>query len=166
MVAIMGSSGSGKSTFSISFLKNTSEFIRCNRDDIRRVLIGDLIDYYKRRDLNGFEKLVSTIMYFIIDTAISKGKSLIIDNTNLKIKDLNNLLKQFDNSDYNINFKLFDCDLLEAKNRVANRDNYPLSFNENHVTICKHVDYIDKQYQQYNDIKEYILKTYPDKIII
>lgn len=172
VIFCIGISGCGKSTWASNFLKNTSEFIRCNRDDIRRTLIGNLVNYYKRRDLNGFEKIVSTIMYYIIKIAINKKKSLIIDNTNLKIKDLNNLLKQFDNSNYEINFKLFDCKLNVAKNRVVRRDYYDIY--EDQITLdCEsidlsqapEVDYIDKQYQQYINIKEYILKTYPNNII-
>ncbi len=83
-----------------------------------------------------------------------KNKSIVIDNTNLKINIITEILNYFYNNSYTIQFKLFDCDLLEAKSRVIERDNYSLSFDENHVNICPAVDYIDKQALQYQSIKK------------
>jgi predicted kinase len=151
-------SGSGKTTYSTEFIKNSTDYIRCNRDDIRRTLMGDLVHYYGRRDLGNFEKMVTNIEYFIWETAIRNKKSVIIDNTNLKLHTINSIIKYFYSSNYTIQFKLFDCELIESKARVYQRDY--LSTNN-----PSKVDYIDKQYKQYQSIKKWVLETYPNNII-
>ena len=165
VIITIGISGSGKSTWSTQFIKDNANYVRCNRDDIRRVLVGDLVSYYTRKDVNRLEDIVTGFQYEAIrDIIDSYNYNIIIDNTNLRKKYIQDVINEFE--DYcTIQFKLFDCDLLEAKNRVAKRDNYPLSFDENHVYICPAVDYIDKQYQQYQSIKKWILEKYPNNII-
>jgi len=112
VIICVGISGSGKSTWSTQLIRSSTDYIRCNRDDIRRTLIGDLVDYYGRRDLGGFEKMVTNIEYFIWETAIRLKKSVIIDNTNLKISTINKILNYFYSSGYTVQFKLFDCALI------------------------------------------------------
>lgn len=165
VIICVGISGSGKSTWSTQLLKHSTDYIRCNRDDIRRTLIGDLIDYYGRRDLNGFEKIVSNIEYFIWETAIKKNKSVIIDNTNLKISTVNKILNYFYSNGYTAQFKLFDYPLKDAKDNIIVRDGYLVSLDENHKNICSKVNYIDRQYKQYQSIKKWILETHSDNII-
>ena len=158
IIICIGISGSGKSTWSTQLLKRSTDYIRCNRDDIRRVLIGNLVDYYGRRDLGGFEKMVTNIEYFIWETAIRNSKSVIIDNTNLKLHTINSIIKYFTSSGYTMQFKLFDYPLQDAKKRVYDRDYWNLR-------DLTSVDYIDKQYKQYQSSKKWILETYPDNII-
>ena len=173
VIILVGISGSGKSTWTTELLKNSTEYIRCNRDDIRRTLMGDLVGYYGRRDLGGFEKLVTTIEQFIWKCAIIRSKAIIIDNTNLKIRTINNILKYFDVDYYDVKFKLFDCRLDIAKNRVIRRDFYnkyedQITLDTDDIDLSKspEVDYIDKQYEQYQSIKKWLLEVYPDKIIL
>lgn len=170
VIICVGISGSGKSSWTTQFLKENTNYVRCNRDDIRRVLIGDLVDYYGRRDLGGFEKLVTSIEYFIWESAIKRNKCIVIDNTNLKISVIKNILKQFDTANYTVQFKLFDCDLIRAKNRVWERDylKTPEDFlgqDYNDNLDEPQIRYINKQYQQYQSIKKWILEIYPDNII-
>lgn len=72
VIICVGTSGSGKSTWSIQLLKYNTNYIRSNRDNIRRTLIGDLVNYYNRKDLNNLEKIVTNIEYLIWETAIKK----------------------------------------------------------------------------------------------
>lgn len=164
IIICVGISGSGKSSWSTQFIKDNNNYLRINRDDIRRVLVGDLVSYYTREDVNSLEGIVSSIQNQFIDRIKYKDYNLVIDNTHLR-REYIQFIIDYIGPAHTVQFKLFDCDLLEAKNRVATRDNYPLSFDENHVTTCKYVDYIDKQYQQYQSIKKWILETYPDNII-
>lgn len=159
LIITIGISGSGKSTWAINLLKNSSNYIRCNRDDIRRTLIGDLSNYYGRRDLKGFEKTVTSIEHFILKTAIERNKSIIVDNTNLKINTKNNIVKHFDTNRYNIYFKLFDCDLETAQNRVLLRD-----YNGKNIKGDT-VAYIEKQYQHYQSVREWVLNNCKENII-
>lgn len=162
LLILVGISGSGKSTYAKQSCKKDNSFLRINRDDIRKTLVGDLDNYYQRPDLNSIEREISQIETYMFLKIMNLNKSVIIDNTNLTNKYINRWLELAKDFNLEIKFKFFDCNLLEAKNRVAIRDNYPLSLDENHITTCKYVDYIDKQFEQYNQIK----KEYESKNII
>lgn len=171
IIICVGISGSGKSTWSTNLIKNDDTFLRINRDDIRKVLVGNLDEYYARKDFNILEKIINDLEIDIASKIVTQYKNIIIDNTHLRREyidkwvDLFSDNNFFNHRNYTIKFKFFDCDLLEAKNRVVKRDNYSLSFDKNHVYICPQTDYIDKQYQQYQSIKKWILETYPGIII-
>lgn len=161
IIICVGISGSGKSTFTIQFIKDNPNYLRINRDDIRRTLVGDLDGYYQRRDLHILEGVVSTTQEDLIYSYASKGYNIIIDNTNLKQSYINDILKhQIISRDYNVKFKLFDLDLEEAKDRVACRD-FPIDIDLNDLALS----YIDKQYQDYQNIKTWLLTNYKDKVI-
>lgn len=160
IIICVGASGSGKSTWSTQFIKDNANYVRINRDDIRRVLVGDLVSYYTREDVNSLEGIVTDISFELLDLCTFKNKNIIIDNTNLTQAYIKVWLGQFKKHSriIDVKFKLFDCDLRQAKIRVWERD-YPAEPTDNKV------DYIDKQYQQYQSIKKWILETYPDNII-
>jgi hypothetical protein len=110
--------------------------------------------------------MVTNIEYFIWEIAIRNKKSVIIDNTNLKLHTINSIMKYFSSSGYTVQFKLFDCnDINIAKQRVIDRDNYPMTLDKEHRYTCKYVDYIDKQYKQYQSIKKWILEKHPNNFI-
>jgi len=159
-IILVGVSGSGKSSWSTQFIKDNANYIRCNRDDIRRVLVGDLVSYYTREDVNKLEGIVTNVQFNLADECIYKNKNLIIDNTNLRQAYIKMWLGQFKKYSKvtNVYFKLFDCDIVQAKARVWIRD-YPSA------NTAVNVDYIDKQYQQYQSIKKWILETHPNNII-
>ena len=71
----------------------------------------------------------------------------------------------------NYNFKLFDCELNEAKSRISSRD-YGYDFHNrffDDITtdtfLAKKTDYINKQFADYQTIKEHLLKNNPNQII-
>ena len=160
VIITVGISGSGKSTWSTQFIKDNANYVRINRDDIRRVLVGDLVFYYTREDVNILEGIVTNISFELLDLCVYKNKNIIIDNTNLTQAYIKLWLGQFKQHSKitDIQFKLFDCELIEAQARVYQRDY--LSTND-----PNRVDYIDKQYQQYQSIKKWILENYKDNII-
>lgn len=164
ILILIGISGSGKSTWTTNFLKENHNYLRINRDDIRKTLVGNLDGYYQRNDLGNLEGIVSTIEYDLKQDLVCYEKSIIIDNTNLKQKYINNYIKILP-VDYTFKFKLFDCDLLLAKERVYEREGFGLALDENHITICPETDYINKQYEDYLKIKEWINQTYPNHIL-
>lgn len=167
VIICVGISGSGKSTWAKEFVKNNPNYLRVNRDDIRTTLVGNLDGYYSRKDLNKVEHMVTGIQEDYCSTILGWRYNVILDNTNLKREYIKFLLHEQSSIGYcPVEFKLFDCDLLEAKQRVATRENYPITLDEEHKNVCKHVDYIDKQYEQYQSIKKWLLEVYPDKIIL
>ena len=153
VIILIGCSGSGKSTFTKSFLKENPDYVRINRDDLRGSMF-DMTDYYKSPLLNQREQLVTKITNTIISKVTLNEGKLIIDNTNTNLKNLQSLLNSLFNLGYkkeDIEFKLFSCDVEVAKSRVKLREGY---------TSDEQVAYIDKQYQDYLKTVEYLEENY------
>ena len=164
IIICIGISGSGKSTWTTNFIKENSNYLRVNRDDIRKTLVGNLDGYYQRADLNMIERNVTRIEEFITKDFSIDYRNIIIDNTNLKESYINRWIKFSEYYKYNLKFKLFHISLEEAKQRVYIRDiqQYEDSYmNINH----KNLEYIEKQYQDYQNIKKFIEQNYKERII-
>ena len=155
LIICVGIPGSGKSTWTRDFLQHNSQYLRINRDDIRRTLNKDLVEYYSRKDVFVIEKIVSDIEQSIASSIFNYKKSIIIDNTNLKLKTIQQWIDIAYDFGYKVSFKLFDCDLELAKSRVINRDEY---------NALNKVAYIEKQYKQYIEVKKYILEHHKEEI--
>lgn len=169
IIICVGISGSGKSTWSEHFMLLNPSFLRINRDDIRRVLVKNLIGYYNTKRINYVEPIINKIETDIFLRLFDKKSNIIIDNTNLNIdyiKKWINLSKQYN---YNIKFKLFDSKIKDAKCRVLNRDykeivedlDSPMSIRP----TLENLEHIDKQYSQYKEVSKWILENFKDKII-
>ncbi len=169
LIINVGISGSGKSTWTTNYIKEHPNILRINRDDIRKTLVGDLEGYYQRKDLKTIENSITFIEDYLFGTISDDKYDVILDNTHLKQSYINRWIDKINSyykgdKEYNIQFKLFDISLEEAKERVCMRE-----FDE---PICdtwdsnkEQLKYIDKQYKDYQDIKQYILLTYLDQII-
>ena len=172
IVICVGISGSSKSSWATNLIQKNSNFLRINRDDIRETLVGNMDGYYTREDFNELEGLVNQLELNFITRLITAGKSVVIDNTHLVRKYITRWINLFETDNffnhrgYKIKFKLFECDDINtAKDRVIHRDNLQLTFDTEHTYICPGVDYIDKQFKQYKEIKQWLLENYKDDII-
>jgi len=170
IIICIGISGSGKSTFATNFIKENSNYLRINRDSIRLTLVGNLDGYYQRKDLNYIERDVTRLEDEFYKHLSLSGFNIIIDNTNLTEKyinrwiNLSNCLKL--DARINLKFKLFDITLEEAKENVINREDYYTPALTPHYKYHQDkVEYIDKQFEQYKQIKKFIEENYKDKII-
>jgi len=166
IIICVGISGSGKSTFANSFIKENTNYLRINRDDIRRTLVGNLDGYYQREDLNMIERNVTGIEESIFKYLSTDYRNVIIDNTNLKQFYINRWIEISGYYKYDFKFKLFDVDLVKAKDMVLERDFLPIDWNNSDYNREEfNVKYIDKQFQQYQQIKQWLLDNYKDKIL-
>lgn len=137
IIITIGISGSGKSTWSSNYIKENLNYIRVNRDDIRKQITGSnqlLLN-------NELESLVTKIQDEQIRVILSEGYNIILDATHLKQKYINQIIKQF-NYFANIRLKIFDCDVNVAKERVSERDNKPI----------ESLGYIEKQRYNYKNL--------------
>lgn len=166
-IICVGISGSGKSTWTTQFLKDNHNYLRINRDDIRKTLVGNLDGYYQRKDLKILEDMVTDFERQLLGRFYGKY-NVILDNTNVQkkvVEEWINILEKtnnfYDKTFYDFKFKLFNISLQEAKERVYNRDNKEMKWSDS----WEHVKYIEKQYNQYQNIKKWIEQTYPDKIL-
>lgn len=73
-----GLPASGKSTWSRNMVENSSDTVRLNKDDLRKMLGGTFT--------NGKENAVLEIRDFAIGTLLSKNYNVIVDDTNLHPK--------------------------------------------------------------------------------
>ena len=133
IIICCGISGSGKSTYSTELCRLDSNYRRINRDDLRKQLVGTLEGYYKRIDINSLEKNVTELLKLQCDYLLKKSYNLIIDNTHLSIKYLNEIQLAYE-SKANITIKTFNC---------ATNDE---------IITDQRVAYINKQYQQYQEL--------------
>ncbi len=99
LTLIVGVSGSGKSTWAKKeFDKDPLNTVIIGRDTIRKMLFGwqsieDETNYYKLPNLQKLEKMVSNYQDELIRTSLSKRKHVIVDNTHLKMKYINEYKK-------------------------------------------------------------------------
>ncbi|WP_420147622.1 AAA family ATPase [Spirosoma sp.] len=92
VLILSGISGSGKSTFARQFCTEHPNWLRVNRDDLRRSLLSvSLSDYYTwpERDRNRVETVVNELQETAILESLSRGWHVVIDNTNLKLSYIN-----------------------------------------------------------------------------
>ena len=173
VLIMVGISGSGKTTYTKQWLKTHPNYIRINRDDIRKVLVQNLDGYYQRKDLQELEAMVTSIETTIFNRAIIKGFSVVIDNTNLtkeyvfKWTDSIEVFKDAKDKEIKLMFKILDVDPTICKTRVMYRDNFMENQTEDAIaSFIDKVAYIDKQASQFKNVREYIKMYFQDKIII
>ena len=117
LIICRGIPASGKSTWAKQWvLEDPEHRVRINQDDIR-LMLGK---YW----VPSREKLVQEIQFDAIVESLSRGFDVVIDNTNLNNKVLdqfNRLIKTFE--DYKIEYKdFFDTPLSVCIERDKNRD--------------------------------------------
>jgi len=104
-----GLPGCGKSTLARNMVENSSDTVRLNKDDLRKMLGGTFT--------NGKENAVLEIRDFAIGTLLSKNYNVIVDDTNLHPKHEATIREKFsDKADIEI-VSLLDVPLEECLKR-------------------------------------------------
>lgn len=154
VIITIGVSGSGKSTWASKFVKDNPGWVRVNRDDLRKVLVGNLDGYYQRKDLNTLEMIVTQYSQLLIINLLLRDFNVIIDNTHLKpayIEEIRAFI--LDKIPVDFKFKIFPLkDSTILKDRISARDSVDTS-------------YIDKQIQSLPGITSYIEDNYKENMI-
>lgn len=111
----LGIPASGKSTWSKDKVKYDNTWVRVSRDDYRLMLSQAQI-----LDPKG-EKMVTDLVQNAIRTAALAGYNVIVDQTNVNLKFLNEMV-DFCVNYANVEFRIFDVPLEVALKRDAERD--------------------------------------------
>lgn len=127
VMILTGLSGSGKSTFARQFCTENPNWLRINRDDLRRSLLPvSLPEYWQtwpEDRKNRIENLVNTLQKTAILDGLAQGWNVLIDNTNLRLSYINEfrmmLAERFD--EVEIQYKLIDTPLEESIRRDRER---------------------------------------------
>lgn len=119
----------------------------------------------------GYSSITEDPIYYYIDEVNNIKEHQLKNQNDLYYADFDYTLLEDEYPAHTIQFKLFDCDLNIAKNRVMERDIWKIAEdkygqNTHDLTDEPQVAYIDKQYEQYQSIKKWLLEVYPDKIIL
>ncbi|MEZ0539502.1 phosphatase domain-containing protein [Fibrella arboris] len=96
VLILIGISGSGKSTFARQFVQEHPTYLRLNRDDLRRSLIQVPLGAYWQWDEKAkyrIEQIVTVMLESAVRQALEGGWNLVIDNTHLRQRSINELLK-------------------------------------------------------------------------
>ncbi|GAB3780713.1 hypothetical protein GCM10028818_33460 [Spirosoma horti] len=136
VIILTGLSGSGKSTFAQRFCLENANWLRVNRDDLRRSLLPvSLGEYWKNwpePERDRIETLVNELQKTAILEGLKRGWHVLIDNTNLRQRYINEfrklLMAHFDEVD--VSYKLMDTPLGECIRRDSAR---PDSVGENGI---------------------------------
>jgi predicted kinase len=121
IIILKGPSCSGKSTFAEEMIQKGNNWARVSKDSIRKSLFP-----FKYISSNKLENRLNDVQHSMLSAALNSGHNVIIDNTNLRTKDLNllfdsiDLLKHF----YSIDVILKDdfCNV-SLKNLLKRNDN-------------------------------------------
>ncbi|GAB3219621.1 phosphatase domain-containing protein [Spirosoma arcticum] len=128
VMILTGLSGSGKSTFARQFCAQNPNWLRVNRDDLRRSLLPvSLPEYWQtwpEREKNRVENVVNELQRTAILDGLARDWHLLIDNTNLKLSYLNEfrqlLTTHFDAVE--VSYQLIDVPVAECIQRDKYRD--------------------------------------------
>ncbi len=107
---LVGIPASGKSTYSQDKVKYDNSFARVNRDDFRFMLKNQPVCEPK------IEDLISKLMYASIDALLAKNLNVIVDNTHLKAKYIDELV-EYVKYRADVHFRVFDISLEKAIER-------------------------------------------------
>ncbi len=78
LLILRGIPGCGKSTFAHQWLRDNPNGIRVNRDDIRMQMFG--------KEVGVDEDIVTSVEHQMVETALKRGRSVIVDDTNIRHK--------------------------------------------------------------------------------
>ena len=110
---LVGCSASGKSTFARQLVEQDSSYKVVNRDKLREMLFGynesNVSEYYSTKELSKNEKLITTFQTTTMRQLLAQGFNIIVDNTNLDKKFLQQLLDEFPQCEFEYEF--IGCDL-------------------------------------------------------
>lgn len=115
LLILVGCPCSGKSTFA-EYHSKFNDVFRVNRDEMRKML------QFKEQLEGSDEALLSQMIEAMVETALRKGRNVLIDNTHTRKEFLMQLITKF-RPLADISFKIFDVPLEEllARNAVRER---------------------------------------------
>ena len=115
ILILIGIPASGKSTWAKEYVRKHENWIRVNRDMFRLMLKDAQMCEPK------IEDMITSLMYTTIETALMRKQNVIIDNTNLKQKYIDEIINRFKYS-ADIEYQLFEVSLAKAIERDNARD--------------------------------------------
>lgn len=117
IIFTIGIPACGKSTWCLEKIKEDSNFVQIERDEIRKLLFGTYEPNWS------MEHLVSDYSDKLAMATLNEGKSVIFSNTNLNEYFLKKYIEKW-KQHADIEFVVFDVDLETAIERNSKRDRF------------------------------------------
>ena len=143
LIIVRGLSGSGKSTWTLNYIKSHDNAVRVNRDSIRSAYFGTEEAY----GVN--EALVTRAQNNLILCALSAGCTVVVDNTNIDWAHVLDVAQLAHSRKAKVEIHEIDCTLEEAQLRNINRAAMGGRLVPAHV--------IDSQHERYEQTKGWTL---------
>lgn len=160
MIFLIGCSGTGKSTWVKKFINGRKDCVVVNRDTLRISLFclndqRDVTSYYESPNIKNCEKTISSVVRSIIIEALKEDKTIIMDNTNLDRKFLEEELKLV-LTDTLIRYEVFEpAETIEIQHeRTKNRNTG--------YEVPKSI--IRKQLNSFNALRPQLLEIFSKKL--
>jgi predicted kinase len=114
VIILVGISGSGKSTWAINYLRRNPDTVRINRDDMRMMLTNSPVCEPM------IEDMITEIQNNAIIKALSYKQNVLIDNTNLKTRYIQNIIELVKHK-ADVEFMIFSMPLEKCIERDSQR---------------------------------------------
>lgn len=123
-IITQGISASGKTTWAEQFVKDNPDWVNINRDDIRaKLFCNGNLDWSVYKFNKSNEQKVTEYQHKLLEGCAKQGKNVIISDTNLNPLNNCKLTLKLNKLGYEVDYKVFDIDLMEALKRDARRVN-------------------------------------------
>jgi len=117
VIILKGLPASGKSTWAKNFIQQNPDWVRVNKDDIRLELGDNYPTWYKK------ETAVFRRERQLIKEYLDNNKNIVIDNTHLNIRTLNDTIEFVENNGGVVeDIRFFQITVEEAISRDKSRD--------------------------------------------
>lgn len=152
---MIGISGSGKTTETTEFISANPNWVRVNRDDLRKQLLGKLTQsYYTTKQYMQTEGHITNLQDEQIRYFLQQGYNVIVDNTHLKKQYLDHYINEF-NHIADVLFDVVNTSLQDCIERVTKREG------------AINTEYIERQHRHLSDLlgkhSDFIALLYPMK---
>lgn len=158
IIVTVGVSCSGKSTWATDFIKKNKGWVRVNRDNLREELTGLKASIYNKSPKSSVEKQINDVQHEQIRYFLSKGMNVIIDNTHLKEKYINEILSKYQHL-ADIELKWFYTNVLTARKYCSMRDFEGEVLATNNFP-CDSTNYIERQHGEFDILRKQIVIDY------
>lgn len=115
ILILIGIPASGKTTWAKEYVRKHPDYVRVNRDDLRVMLKDSQVCE------NKIEDMITSLCHQVIDNALGKKLNVIVDNTNLRVRYINEIIEKF-KYQADIEYQVFDISLSKAIERDNTRE--------------------------------------------
>lgn len=112
-----GAPGSGKTTYALDLISKDSNYVRVNRDDIRKMVSDKYVVDDKLE-----KSLINDVQHATILSALKAGKNVIVDNTNARMAYIKEIIaKYYDLAEFKVKYLHTDLDELLKRNELREK---------------------------------------------